>query len=548
VVGSSGACPFPADDPRVVPYALRVRTQALLTLLVCAGCVGVLGDSTPGGDDPPPPEGTDPGDPRLLARAWRLTPAQYEAEVQRLFPGAPTVNLPEGASEFGLTNISDTARIDQGNASQFNDAARTIGTWAGEQGASAARCTSFGTSACIDEVLAWLPEAAFRRPPTTEEIAELRGVYDDTVTFGEEWAFSALVRAVLLSPQFLYRQEIGPDGDGVVEIDDFEIASLMAFSLTDVGPDDELLAAAKAGTLTDPDVREDHARRLMDKSTRIWQRFFWEWLKMSTLASQGNETGLSPELVAALEDEYQTFVGTLVVEQRGSLEELLTTSNTWGTPEVAEYYGATHPGSGVAPIELDPLQRGGLLTLGAWLVAHGKDGRDNVFRRGMSIYRDAVCNDIKPLEIDLEAALKDLVGADATVKEIAEARAADATCGACHKTADPAGLVFENYEGDGRWHTVYDDGKPVEAAATLDGVTYANAPEFSRYLATDEHFQQCLVRRFGHFLLGAEFGSPLSVRAPKEAYDAFIESGGSFEELLVAIVRDPSFIERRKLP
>jgi hypothetical protein len=56
------------------------------------------------------------------------------------------------------------------------------------------------------------------------------------------------------------------------------------------------------------------------------------------------------------------------------------------------------------------------------------------------------------------------------------------------------------------------------------------------------------VRRFGHFLLGAEFGSTLSVRAPAEAYDAFVDSGGSFEELLVAIVRDPSFIERRKSP
>ena len=30
------------------------------------------------------------------------------------------------------------------------------------------------------------------------------------------------------------------------------------------------------------------------------------------------------------------------------------------------------------------------------------------------------------------------------------------------------------------------------------------------------------------------------------AYTAFTESDGSFEELLVAVVRDPSFIERRK--
>ena len=114
----------------------------------------------------------------------------------------------------------------------------------------------------------------------------------------------------------------------------------------------------------------------------------------------------------------------------------------------------SHPGSGVAQIELDPDQRGGLFTLGAWLVSHGKKGRDNVVRRGMAVYRDAMCNDIAPLNIDLEAALKELVGADATIKEIAEARGSDATCGACHATSDPVGLAFESFAGDG---TLADD-------------------------------------------------------------------------------------------
>ena len=66
------------------------------------------------------------------------------------------------------------------------------------------------------------------------------------------------------------------------------------------------------------------------------------------------------------------------------------------------------------------------------------------------------------------------------------------------------------------------------------------------YKRQDEQFQQCLVQRFGHFVMGADFGSPVKVRASEEAYAAFVASGGSFEELLVAIVRDRAFIERRK--
>ena len=50
------------------------------------------------------------------------------------------MNLPEGASEYGLANIANTARIDLGNASQFTEAARTIGSWVAAQGALVAYC------------------------------------------------------------------------------------------------------------------------------------------------------------------------------------------------------------------------------------------------------------------------------------------------------------------------------------------------------------------------------------------------------------------------
>lgn len=506
-----------------------------------AGGGSVSGAGTGGGP------GTDPADPRLEARVWRLTPAQYNAEVQRFFPGAPQLNLPVGGSEHGLTNIAVAARIDSGNATQFTEAANTIGSWVTAQGAPAARCASFGTSECVDTFLDWFLPEAYRRPPSADERAEIRAVYDDLVTpYGAEWAFSAVVRTVLLAPQFLYRTEIGPDGTGVVEIDDYEIASLLSFSLLDRGPDPDLLGDAVAGNLRDPTVREQHARRLMDSTGAIWQRFFWEWLEMSTLESQGIETGLDAALIADLEQEYRTFVENIVVTNRGTLSTLLTSTSTWGTPAVAEYYGVTHPGGEVAPFELNPEQRAGLLTLGAWLVSHGKLGRDNVVRRGMGVYRDAMCQDIQPLNIDLEAAERELVGADATIREIAEARSSAPTCGACHATSDPIGLAFESFAGDGRYQTTYADGRPVEAQVTLNGMQYDTAAEVSAALAQDERFEHCLVRRFGHFLLGADFGAPVTVRASAAAYDAFKGSNGSLEELLVAIVRDPTFIERRK--
>lgn len=524
------------------------RTSLVLALSFFVGCVGSIGDVGNQGGPGSGPDGTDPTDPRLDARAWRLTPAQYNTEVQRLFPGAPPVSLPPGASEFGITNNAATARIDLGNVVQYTEAARIVGNWVADQGADAARCDSFGTGACVDQFLAWFPAAAYRRPVGADEVAVLRDMYDDLeAAYDSTWAFSAVVRAVLLSPEFLYRHEVGPEGEGVVTLDPDEIASLLAFSLTDAAPDEALREDAASGRLADPDVREGHARRLMDASAPIWRRFFWEWLKMATFRSQANETGLEEAIADDLVDEYDRFIEEVVVEERGTLRDLMTTSHTWGTAAVADYYGTEHSGDdAVERIELDPEQRGGLLTLGTWLVAHGKDGRANVVRRGMSVYIDAMCNVIKPLDIDLEDALDDLVGADATVKEIVEARSAAPSCGGCHRTSDPVGLAFETYAGDGRWQDTYPDGQPVDSEAVIEGVTYQSAAAVSAALAEDPSFRRCLVRRFGHFVMGADFGNPRRVRAPREALAAFDESGGSFEELLVAVVRDPAFIERKK--
>src|SRR5689334_2936654 len=211
------------------------RFTSLLALAL-AGCNGVIGSLSgdPSANGPAAGVGgagvggasgggTNPTDPRLPARAWRLTPAQYNGEVQRAFPGAPQVDLPAGGSERGFTNIAASARIDTGNATQFSESARAIGSWVAKQGATVAHCQTFGTPHCVDKFLGWFPAQAYRRPPTAAEKAELRSVYDDLVgPYGAEWAFSAVVRTILLSAQFLYRTEIGPSGTGVVQMDEYE--------------------------------------------------------------------------------------------------------------------------------------------------------------------------------------------------------------------------------------------------------------------------------------------------------------------------------------
>ncbi|MEM9189841.1 MAG: DUF1588 domain-containing protein, partial [Myxococcota bacterium] len=207
-------------------------------------------------------------------------------------------------------------------------------------------------------------------------------------------------------------------------------------------------------------------------------------------------------------------------------------------------------GNGLAESQLDPTERGGILTQAAWLVAHGKRGRANVVRRGFAIFKDAMCNDnlAPPEGLDLEAELDRIVGPDATVKEIVTARGQDGTCGSCHRIADPIGLVFESYASTGAWQTIYEaDGNPVETDITVDDLgSFDRANEFSAALVDDDRFQQCLVRRFAHFAIGLDVGTPSNVAWLGNVHADFVAADTSFEALLLSIVRQPAFIERQR--
>lgn len=514
---------------------------------------GLGGGSTPGstpgsGPGSGAPVGSNPADPRIAQRIWRLSPDQFNAEIVRLFgAGAPAVKIPETAAEDGITNIAANAVVDLGNASVFTDGARAIASWVVAQKNTTTRCTNYGTEPCVDSFLGWFPQAAFRRPLSSAEIAELRGLYDGLRgSYDYDYAFGGIVRAVLLSPDFLYRTELGGKTPSVLAAS--EIANLLAFSITDQSPDAELLKAAETADLTNPDQREAQARRLMAKSESAWQRFFWQWLEMATLYSQGQEVGLDPALVTQMEEEYRKFVREVVITQHGSLRDVLSAPYTWVQPELAKLYGATHPGSGLAKVQLDPKQRGGILTQGAWLVSHGKKGRDNVVRRGMNIYRQAMCNNDlhPPAGVDVQAELKKLVGPNASVREIVDARGAAPACGGCHKLADPVGMVFESFASDGKWQTTDAIGKPVDTKVDITGLgMFDNAHAYATALADDLAFQRCFVQRFTHFLVGIDLGSPEMVGWTQQAHERFLATGTSLEELLVSIVRHPAFIERR---
>ena len=123
------------------------------------------------------------------------------------------------------------------------------------------------TDPCVADFLARFSRRAYRRPATSDELARITGVAEAVSAEADDvWtSLSYSVSAMLQSPNFLYRVELGePDpGSSWRRYTGFEIATRLSYLLTASTPDDELLAAAEAGELDSPSGIRAQTDRLL---------------------------------------------------------------------------------------------------------------------------------------------------------------------------------------------------------------------------------------------------------------------------------------------
>lgn len=536
------------------PRILITVFTACLALGLCA-CEGVIGDAAPPREFEPPPVLGIAGNGRLPTRVWRLTPAQFEREARRVLGDLPDAGrYPVGAPEHGFSNSASRSSFDDVATDRLATISAAYAEWVADNSESVIGCP---LGSCTDEFIEWFTQSAYRRPLSSEERDALRALYDTSAAAHDHRrATRDLVQAVLMSPHMVYRTGVGAPFDGpttgepgegetIVVLSNHEIADLLAFSLTDESPDAELMADADAGRLRDAEVRAGHARRLMARSHGMWRRFFSEWLDMSRFDTQVTAVDLPAPIRSAMLEEFDEFVGRVVVDGRGTFNDVLTSSRSYANPDLAAFYGVAHSGEGVQPIEFDPSERAGILSQGLYLVSHGSREDEFVVRRGMGIYRRMYCEDLEtPEGVDVLAEQSRLTPADASVREKTDARSSTNQCGRCHQIPDPIGLAFETFDSQGRARTEYLDGSPIDSVATVPGIGDVDSVSvLGAGLAANTTVRACFARRVAQSLLGADLG--WESQWLNDAQDAW-ESDDRIESLVVGLVSHPAFIERAR--
>jgi hypothetical protein len=414
-----------------------------------------------------------------------------------------------------------------------------------------------GRVPCTRERIAWFARKAWRRPPASAEIDALVALADDAWADGAsaDAALGVALRAVLVSPHFLFRVERDPHPRSAEAhpLSDHELATRLSYLIWASMPDEELDALADAGQLSAPATLAAQVHRMAQdpKARGFVESYAGQWLGTRALDDVNPDSARFPswdeELEEAMRQETHLFLLELL-RSDGDFLALFDAPFTYLNDRLAAHYGLPLPGS-TTPVRVAlgaQGQRGGIFTHGSVLTATSQPRRTSVVKRGKWALDQLLCIDIAPPPAGVEGMLDD-PGATGTLRERLAAHRAQPECAACHDYLDPIGLGLEHYDAVGAWRDT-DEGQPVDATGSFpDGRSFDGAREMAALVKADPNTPRCLAERLLIYALGRGLGA--ADEAHLDAVTARFEAGGrSFEDLLVAIVQSDPFRMRRGEP
>ena len=481
-----------------------LAATALLSVALGSGggCVGCAGEGDPitqgaggqGGGNitgtagapmiplPPsdlPPEkacsGNSPG-PRQLRR---LTANEFAATVRDLFrdQNAPAASIFGDQPTLGFTVDSGALLIQDLVGDALRVYAETVATWAVTNHLSEiATCTTMD-SACRRQVIASFGRRAFRAPLPAPRI----DAYD--TLFAAETSFStgveAMVAAMLQSPHFLYRSELGPETSGpgsTVTLTPYEVASSLSYLLTGSMPDDQLAqaadtAAAAGGTL---DVDAQLTRLLVDpRAQDSVMRFASGWLLLDRLSGAKDPAYLTLTDANRADMLGETRAFFLDTFATGTLSTLLTANYTFLNTRMAQYYGLPTGGLGTTFTKVSfgtgAMRDPGILAQGALLAGLATARTGSPTQRGKVVRGRLLCQPIPPPPPGVDTNLPP-PAANQSTRALYEAHVdfanTNRNCPSCHVHMDRIGFGFEHYDGVGKYRTT-DNGQPVDSSGVV---------------------------------------------------------------------------------
>jgi hypothetical protein len=524
-----------------------LRFASLALLVAASACTGAIGGGlgpsgngvggngsgigASGGSNtvPPPPESLpaeqacttgSPG-PTMVRR---LTAAQFAASITDLF-GDPTVPVAPVFNDplvLGFATDANALVVQGLNADQLMTNAETVAAWAvGNHLAQITGCDA-ADPACPESFIRSFGKRAFREPLSDATVASYQRLFAGESAFNDGVAL--VVAAMLQSPRFLYRAELGPEGatpaaGAPVDLTPYQAASSLAYLLTGSPPDAPLVAAADAvaaGSSTVAAMIDQQSQRLISdpRNQQALMDFMTGWLGLDRLYSTVKDDSVFM-LSSTLRDAMAQETRSLILDtftSGGGFSDLLTADHSFLNADLATYYGFDAGGLGSTFTRVSypgPTQRdGGILAHGGLLTGYARADVDSPTQRGHLVRTRLLCQTIGPPPPTLDTTFKPETNPTTTRAHYENSHSLG-VCATCHKMMDKIGFGFEHYDAFGRWrdnergYPIDSSGTIVQASATAGDVPFDGVKELETYLAQNDDVKRCMVRYWSLYAYGS---------------------------------------------
>ena len=370
------------------------------------------------------------------------------------------------------------------------------------------------------------------------------------------------VAAILASPRFVYLVETTSTDQSQL-LSGYEIATRLAMFLWSSIPDEELLKAARNGSLMNPSVLDSHTQRMLTdpKCHALTQNFARQWLRLDQLITAVPDFERFPQYYSRIGCEQWKFglqmmieplllFDSIVVEDR-SIMLLLDSNYSYRSDELQSWYTQALPFNNrdnrnrfntntqrYTKRKLTDRREGGVITSAATMTMTSSPLRTNPITRGAWV-ATVILNRPPPPPPDtvppIEADDRQIESSGLTLRQRLTQHQQSSECAACHSQIDPLGFALENYDAVGRWRQTYASGLEIDSSGKLFGkLKFSSVVEFKDALL--QH-PELFTRAFSEHLLSYALGRQLTL-ADEGAVDTILQKSLSTRGQFTTIIRE----------
>jgi glucose/arabinose dehydrogenase len=483
------------------------------------------------------------------ARQLRLlTPSEYAASIRDILGvEVSPEKLPADKSEkdFKYPGEASKGILQAEDVKLFYDMALSVA-----EKVAPARLSALATSRTGTDLVTSLGYQMFRRPVTDAERLRYQKIHD-------EQGAPAVIAALLMSPHFLYRSELGVESataSKVYKLTPFELVTALSYGFLGTTPDVELLAKAQRNELQTSQQISAEIQRMMqtDRGIEQFNRFVSYYIK--TARGVQEKPGLTKPMIALMAQEQYLLSKSMLLDS-GTLDKLFNPGYTYLNQDLAAHYGISGvAGSTMQKVAVDD-KRGGLLHLGLTQAATSDFETTSLVKRGIMIREQMFCREFgAPVEPDPTGPV--FPAQPITTRErwdlVNGEQASGGRCWQCHQFMNDTGAAMEHYDAAGRYRTQekaynfdqYPQMLPIKASGpfltSTGSETINDVRGIAKIVPRHPASQFCMADSYFRFVFGSK--SDASTSGVVKAIADGLKKSGSLEEMLRTLGTSNAFI------